>query len=131
MPNIYIGSCMVDNGSAAIGSKLFGWAAIAVSGGQGQVTVLSFPNTTCRQLTLKYGFNSRSGNVDPGLRITVMVLQTSEPLSQSSAKYDQLRSMTIPLDGGPWQIQMTANQPGGGTHVYINGSAVCSTSTGE
>jgi len=133
-PDIADGSCKVDNGAASIGSRLFTWAAMAVTPGQTRQQVLSFPGpTTCTQLTLQFGFSTDSGTQVPGLMITITVEQTSGSAELSVAN-DQLRTLTVRLDGGPWQIYIAANQSSPQVidmPVYMNGSAVCSTSTGE
>jgi hypothetical protein len=124
-------SCTVNNGSIPVGSNLFTWAfTLSISGIQ-QHAVLNFPRTTCRSLKLHFAYNNQMQNSFPGITFTVAVLQTSGRPVQATVGNGYVRSLKAQLNGGPWTIQVSADQPGSGLELYMNGSAVCSTSTGE
>jgi hypothetical protein len=118
--------CQVDNGTTPIGSRLFSWAARPWAG-TSEGTFFSFPKTTCRRLNLRFGIN-RGQYVPAGLRITVSVIQHSGQ-QQASVVFDHLESLTVKLDGGPWDIDAIANISGS-WDIVINGYASCSTSSG-
>ena len=123
--------CQVDNGTAAIGSQVFSWAALSLATSD-PTPAFSFPKTTCRRITLNFGFShDKNSGAGPGLEITVSVLQNGTGPHQTRVAYDQLGSLTVKLNGGPWDIETTANIPGGPWDLYVNGFASCSTSTGE
>ena len=98
---------------------------------------MTFPPTTCRSLTLHVGFNAKldgpsGGGVDPGLRITVAVAQSGSASPKSvTAKSDEVGTLFVKLNGGPWNISTSANEPTGGSwDIYLNGYASCTNSTG-
>jgi hypothetical protein len=70
--------------------------------------------------------------VDPGLRITVTVAQSGSASPKSvTAKSDEVDTLFVKLNGGPWNISTTANEPTGGSwDIYLNGYASCTNSTG-
>ncbi len=95
------------------------------------VQVLAFPETTCRSLTLKSGFNDYiDGGPAPSLRITVAVAQGSAAPVSVNTKQDEVYTLFVKLDGGPWDISITTNLPGTWS-TYLSGYASCSTSTGQ
>jgi hypothetical protein len=122
---------MVNNGSVSVGPNLFQWAFTLSLSGIQQHTVLSFPRTTCRSLKLRFAYNNQMRNSFPGITFTVAVLQTSGRPVEATVGNGYVRSLKAQLNGGPWAIQVSADQPGSGLELYMNGSAVCSTSTGE
>jgi hypothetical protein len=124
-------SCMVNNGYLAIGSKIFTWAVTLSLSGIQQHTVVDFPRTTCRSLTLRFAYNEQLASSFPGITFTVAVLQTSGPPAEATVGYGYVRSFAARLSGGPWAIQVTADEPGSGLELFMNGSAECSTGTGE
>jgi hypothetical protein len=124
--------CEIDNGTAPIGSRVFTWAAVAESSDETAATALSFPQTSCQRIVLDFGFN-RELNPDAGsgLRITVSLLQGRSQPSEASVTYDQAGSLKVKLDGSPWDIETTANVPGGEWSAYLNGYARCKSRNGE
>jgi hypothetical protein len=124
--------CEVDNGTAPIGSGVFTWAAVAESSDETAATALSFPQTSCQRIVLDFGFNRElNPDADPGLRITVSLLQGRSQPRKTSATYDQTGSLKVKLDGSSWDIETTANVPGGQWSVYLNGYASCTSNNGE
>jgi hypothetical protein len=124
-------SCVVNNGNLAIGSNIFTWAVTLSLSGIQQHTVVDFPRTTCRSLTLRFAYTEQLATSFPGITFTVAVLQTSGPPAEATVGYGYVRSFTARLSGGPWAIQVTADEPGSGLELFMNGSAKCSTGTGE
>jgi hypothetical protein len=124
-------TCMVNNGNLSIGSNIFPWAVTLSLNGIQQHTVLNFPTTTCRSLRLRFAYNEQLANSFPGITFTAAVLQTNGPPAEATVGYGYVRSFTARLNGGPWAIQVTADEPGSGLELFMNGSADCSTSTGE
>jgi hypothetical protein len=98
----------------------------------GDSTVLSLPSTTCRNLSLRFAI----GGEDPEpseLRITVTVV--SQGSRYAAVMPDQLGKLTTNLNGGPFEIDVSANMGdldnGSGWALLIDGSASCSTDTGS
>ena len=120
-----------------VGDHVETWAATADATIQSEPPVMTFPETTCRSLVLTVGFNAKldapgGGEVDPGLRITVTVTQSGSATPKSiTAKSDEVDTLFVTLNGGPWSISTTANEPTGGSwNIYLNGYASCTNSTG-
>jgi len=124
-------TCMVNNGYLAVGSAIFPWAVTLSLSGIQQHLVFDFPRTTCRKLTLQFAYNEQLASSFPGITFTVAVLQTNGPPAEATVGYGYVRSFSARLNGGPWGIQVTADEPGSGLELFMNGSADCSTSTGE
>jgi hypothetical protein len=113
-----------------VGDHVETWDAQAFVGVQ-PVQVLAFPQTTCRSLTLNIGFNDNiDGGGAPSLRITVTVAQGSAAPVSVTTKQNEVYTLFVKLDGGPWDISIGTNLPGTWS-TYLSGYASCTTSTGE
>ena len=120
-----------------VGDHIEAWAAQADANIQPQQQV-SFPPTTCRSLTLNFGFNAKldygpsSGEAEPGLKITVTVAQSGSTSPKSvTVTANEVGTLFVKLHGGPWNISTIANQPNGGAwNIYLNGHASCTNATG-
>jgi hypothetical protein len=89
---------------------------------------LSFPESTCRNLSLRFSINPQS--LPPSnLTITVSVAQSIT--RSATVAPNQIGTLSVPLSSGPWEIDTRPSLPGGGWNVLMDGSASCSTSTGS
>jgi hypothetical protein len=118
-----------------VGGHVETWAATADANIQPE-QVMTFPPTTCRSLTLQVGFNAGldapGGSLPSGLLITVTVAQSGSASPKSiTVSSDEVGTLFVRLNGGPWNISTIANQPVGGSwNIYVGGHASCSTPTG-
>jgi hypothetical protein len=127
------GSPIIDQ----VGVNVETWAVQADANVTSQPELI-FPETTCRSLTLNFGFNakldygSENNQPEPGLAITVRVAQSDAPPRSTTVTNDQIGTLTLKLNGNPWIVSTMANQSNSGSwNIYINGYASCTSSNGE
>jgi hypothetical protein len=125
-------SCGPSDGITQIGSQVFPYMAISPVYND-TPEVMTFPKTTCRSLTLKFAFSASEDNTVRALTNTVSVAQTAVGPKQATVSSNQVGTLTVKLDGGPWAIDAAANAPapGGNWAIFLSGSAMCLTSNGE
>jgi hypothetical protein len=77
--------CQAGNTTQQVGSHIYTWDAVAPASTT-RTTVLAFPHSTCRSLTLTLGFSNTYEDLStPGqLQITVSVVQGQAPLASCS-----------------------------------------------
>jgi len=123
--------CQAGNTTQQVGSHIYTWDAVAPASTT-RTTVMAFPHSTCRSLTLTFGFSNTYEDLStPGqLQLTVSVVQGQAPLKQVTVTNDELGKLTVRLDGGPWGIDTLSNLSGN-WGLFMNGSASCSTYNGE
>jgi hypothetical protein len=127
--NFYSG-CGSGLASAEYGSRVYTFVADAPTIDSNQ-TQLSFPKTTCRSLRLTFGIQPQDG-APAGLKVTVSVVQSDAPPTYSSVTRNHIGRLITKLRGGPWDIDTVANMPvTGAWDLLMNGSASCSTTSGE
>ncbi len=132
-PNITtdFNGCQAGDTTQQVGTHIYTWDAVAPADTT-RTTIMAFAHSTCRSLTLTFGFSNTYENLStPGqLQITVSVVQGQAPLKQVTVTNDTLGKLTVHLDGGPWGIDTVANLSGS-WGLFMNGSASCSTYNGE
>jgi hypothetical protein len=93
---------------------------------------LSFPSTTCRNLSLRFAIG---GNDEMPSELGITVTVVSQGSQSAVAKPDQLGTLKTNLSGGPFEIDVSASMPnlnnGSGWELLLDGSASCSTNTGS
>jgi hypothetical protein len=126
-----IDDCLLEKtqkiGQNVYSFSTFGFAHDPASGGW--KPLLSFPSTTCRTISLRFAIQLGSG-IPSGLRITVSVV--SRGSQSATVGPNQLGVLNATLDGGPFEIDASANMPyGSGWGILMDGSASCSTRSGS
>lgn len=105
------------------------YAAVYDPASDSDPPLLGFASTTCRSLSLRFAIEPTYG-IPSELRITVSI--QSQGSQSVTVAPDQLGRLKATLNGGPFEIDASANQPmGGGWIVLMDGSASCSTNSGS
>ena len=121
-----------DEHTAKIGQNedaFSSYAAIYDPASDSDPPLLGFASTTCRSLSLKFAIEPTYG-IPSELRITISI--QSQGSQSFTVAPDQLGTLKATLNGGPFEIDASANRPmGGGWILLMNGSASCSTNSGS
>lgn len=92
-------------------------------------TALSFPQSTCRSLSLSFVLNP--GDLPPStFRLTVTVVRSQGQTESTTIGPNQLGTLDVSLSSGPWEIQTLDNYDLS-VGLYMDGSGNCSTSIGS
>jgi hypothetical protein len=128
------GGAVCTPGTVQVGSNLFNYE-IMVNETNYQPpqygTVLNFPRTSCRSLTLTYAASGPDTLASE--TASVEIVQTSLDPVLSSAPDATLQTFTASLDGGPWdwEYNATISENYYSNYVYYTGSASCWSASGE
>lgn len=120
-----------DDHTANIGANIYdfsSWGSVYDPASDEDPPLLSLPSTSCRSISLRFAIQQEYGT-PPELRMTVSVVSRG---SQSvTIAPNQLGRLHASLNGGPFEIDASANRPlGGGWTILMDGSASCSTNSG-
>lgn len=94
-------------------------------------SIATFTNATCKSLTLRLGIQNESGvQYPPNLQMTLTVVQGNLPSTSVTIPFNKLVTWSVKLNGSTWEIDGEANESSEYWALFMDGTAICSTSTG-
>ncbi len=123
--------CEQDGYTAEIGQHVYDFSAVMPTDVNASQALSFASRSTCRSISLR--FTMAEPTYDPSaLRITVSVVQSQMQSKSVTVAPNQLGTLSTPIGAGPWHVDTAANLSiGGGYNLLMDGSASCSTSTGQ
>ncbi|MGH3631672.1 MAG: hypothetical protein ACRDRL_30075 [Sciscionella sp.] len=127
--NVYI--CGTSyGGTAQTGDRLFAYTGENNSNADTKPPnydlVLHFPNNTCTKLVVQFSLDDRTAQA--GSAANIRLLQQKNGAVTATAVRGTIGTLTANLDGGPFDLDANATD---GSQVFVNGYALCGTSSGE
>jgi hypothetical protein len=118
------GGC--QSGAVQIGNTAFTYAAENdPSSFPSYTETLSDNKTSCSSITVNWG----DANTNTSERSYVKIIQSATDPQKSSTPNGTLGKLVAKLDGGPFFLDDSSDS--GSDFVYLNGSALCYTGTGQ